>query len=322
MPPQVSVKTTARLHLGFLDMRGDLGRKFGGIGLALNDPGTSITLSHAEANRVTGPERARAQDLLETAQDRLSITTRHHLTIHEAIPAHSGLGSGTQLALAIAAALRKLEDLPKNSASDAAMLSRGARSGLGAGLIETGGIVVDGGRGAKTITPPTISRLEFPQNWRVILVRDAAALGLYGANEKEAFASLAPLSALASGELCRLVLMQVLPSLAEREFAAFASAITRIQQIVGDYFSPAQSGRRFTSPKVETLIERLQNAGATGVGQTSWGPTGFAFAESEDSAEKFCAAVKAQATSLNLSISVHRGLNHGAAVDKVYTSTA
>ena len=169
MPPQVSVKTTARLHLGFLEMRGDLGRKFGGIGLALNDPGTSITLSHAEANRVTGPEHARAQDLLETAQDRLSITTRHHLTIHEAIPAHSGLGSGTQLALAIAAALRKLEDLPKNSASDAAMLSRGARSGLGAGLFETGGIVVDGGRGAKTITPPTISRLEFPQNWRPVL---------------------------------------------------------------------------------------------------------------------------------------------------------
>ena len=322
MPPQVSVKTTARLHLGFLDMRGDLGRKFGGLGLALDAPGTSITLTHAEANRVTGPERARGQDLLETAQDRLSITTRHHLNIYEAIPAHSGLGSGTQLALAIAASLRKLENLPKDSASDAAMLSRGARSGLGAGLFETGGVVVDGGRGAKTITPPAISRAEFPQNWRVILVRDTAALGLYGSNEKEAFASLAPLSTHASGELCRLVLMQVLPSLAEREFAAFTSAITRIQQIVGDYFAPAQSGRRFTSPKVETLIERLQTAGATGIGQTSWGPTGFAFAESEDLAEKFCASVKAQATSLDLNLSVHRGLNHGAIINKVYTTTA
>ena len=116
--------------------------------------------------------------------------------------------------------------------------------------------------------------------------------------------------------------MQVLPSLAEREFAAFTSAITRIQQIVGDYFAPAQSGRRFTSPKVETLIERLQTAGATGIGQTSWGPTGFAFAESEDLAEKFCASVKAQATSLDLNLSVHRGLNHGAIINKVYTTTA
>ncbi len=36
MAPKVSVEATARLHLGFLDMNGGLGRKFGGLGLSLD----------------------------------------------------------------------------------------------------------------------------------------------------------------------------------------------------------------------------------------------------------------------------------------------
>lgn len=64
------------------------------------------------------------------------------------------------------------------------MLSRGARSGLGAGLFEQGGFVVDGGRGPSTLTPPVISRTSFPQEWRVILVHDPAAVGLHDAEEK------------------------------------------------------------------------------------------------------------------------------------------
>jgi beta-ribofuranosylaminobenzene 5'-phosphate synthase len=322
MAAKVSVAATARLHLGFLDMNGGLGRKFGGLGLALDAPATRITLTRSEANAVEGPESGRGAALLEKAQAALAPETTHALAIHEAIPPHSGFGSGTQLALAIAAALRRLEDLPHDAAADAALMSRGARSGLGAGLFVTGGLVVDGGRGPNTRTPPVIARAEFPEAWRVLVVSDPTAVGLHGADEKEAFVALPPSSGAESGELCRLVLMQALPALAERDLCAFGAAIGRIQEIVGDYFAPAQGGRRFTSAKVEDAIGRLIREGATGGGQTSWGPTGFAFVESEAAAQAIVARLEPEARAAGLEIAIRKGLNRGATIDAVYAEIA
>ncbi|PPD43482.1 MAG: GHMP kinase [Methylocystis sp.] len=322
MSARVSVAATARLHLGFLDMNGGLGRKFGGLGLSLDAPVTRLTLARAAQNGVSGAESARAAQLLEKAQAVLAPGSAHALTIHEAIPAHSGFGSGTQLALAVTAALRRLEDLPHEPAADAAMMSRGARSGLGAGLFATGGLVVDGGRGAQTQTPPVIARAAFPEAWRVLLVSDPAAVGLHGADEREAFVALPPSRPDESGELCRLVLMQALPALAETDLAAFGAAVTRIQEIVGDYFAPRQGGRRFTSAKVEAAVAKLLREGATGGGQTSWGPTGFAFAESEAAAQTMLARVGPQARAEGLEISIRKGLNRGAKIDAVYARMA
>ena len=322
MAATVSVAATARLHLGFLDMNGGLGRKFGGLGLSLDAPATRLTLARAKENSVEGPESARGAQLLARAQAALAPGAAHALTIHEAIPAHSGFGSGTQLALAIAAALRRLEDLPHDSAADAALMSRGARSGLGAGLFVTGGVVVDGGRGPGTLTPPVIARSAFPEEWRVLLICDPTCVGLHGADEREAFVALPPSSPAESDELCRLVLMQALPALAERDLAAFGAAVARIQEIVGDYFAPKQGGRRFTSAKVEAAVGRLMRDGATGGGQTSWGPTGFAFVESEAAAQAIVARIEAQARAEGLAISIHKGLNSGAKIDAVFAQMA
>ncbi len=82
------------------------------------------------------------------------------------------------------------------------------------------------------------------------------------------------------GEICRHVLMGVMPALVERDLAAFGAAISAIQRLVGNYFAPAQGGV-FTSETCRRLAHRLAEAGAVGIGQSSWGPTGFAFAPSE-----------------------------------------
>jgi beta-RFAP synthase len=322
MPTRVSVAAAARLHLGFLDMNGGLGRKFGGLGLSIDAPATRLTLERAEATRVAGAEAERAGALLERAVAALAPGKRFRLTVDAAIPSHSGLGSGTQLALAIAAALRRLEDLPADIDADAALLQRGARSGLGAGLFTRGGLIVDGGRGAGTTTPPVIARLAFPQDWRILLVSDPAAVGLHGAEERKAFAELAPLSEADAGRLCRLVLMQALPAAAEMDFAGFGAAITQIQAIVGDYFAPAQGGRRFTSAAVERLLARLADAGATGIGQTSWGPTGFAFAPSEEEARRLAALMGREAEGSRLDLSIVAGLDRGAKIDAAYARIA
>jgi beta-ribofuranosylaminobenzene 5'-phosphate synthase len=328
MPEQPSVKevrvtASARLHLGFLDMNGGLGRKFGGLGLAIGGPRTRIELTRGDAaTLVEGLETERAGRLLEKVVAAFAPQAgKYHLVVHEAIPAHAGLGSGTQLALAIAAALRRLEDIPLDAAADAALMERGARSGLGAGLFQAGGLVVDGGRGARGLTPPVVARLPFPSEWRVLLVFDKNAEGLSGDREREAFSALPPFSAAQAGELCRRVLLQALPAVAERDIAAFGEAITQIQHIVGDYFAPAQSGRRFTSRAVEAMISRLLAEGAVGGGQTSWGPTGFAFADSEAEARRLVQAVAGEAAA-GLSLEIVEGVERGASVDAVYARIA
>lgn len=322
MPARVSVTAAARLHLGFLDMAGSLGRRFGGIGLSISGPATRLTLAPADAAEASGEDSARASALLEKTTAALAPGKRYRLTVHEAIPPHSGLGSGTQLALAIAAAVRHLERLPADVEADAALLQRGARSGLGAGLFARGGLVVDGGRGAATTTPPIVSRLPFPDDWRILLAFDPAAVGLHGADERRAFSELPPFSEADAGRLCRLVLMQALPAAAERDLAAFGAAITQIQAIVGDYFAPAQGGRRFTSAAVETLLALLAEEGATGVGQTSWGPTGFAFVANEEEAVRLAARAVQSGATHGLDLQIVKGLERGALIDAVHAEVA
>ena len=319
---EVCVTASARLHLGFLDLHGGLGRKFGGLGLAIGGPRTRVTLARADDTHVEGAEAARAQKLLERAIAALAPGVASHLTVHEAIPAHAGLGSGTQLALAIAGALRRLEDLDPDPAADAAFLERGGRSGLGAGLFTDGGFVVDGGRGLSGPTPPVVARLPFPPEWRVLLVMDPKAAGLHGDNEREAFAVLPPFEEAQAGDLCRRVLMQALPALAERDIEAFGAAIAHIQTVVGDYFAPAQGGRRFASAAVENLVARLMREGAVGGGQSSWGPTGFAFAQSDAQAREIFARVKAGAKAEGLVLEIVEGLAHGAKIDAIYARMA
>jgi beta-ribofuranosylaminobenzene 5'-phosphate synthase len=317
---EVRVAASARLHLGFLDLHGGLGRRFGGLGLAIDGPKTRLTLTRAKETSVEGPEAARAAALLEKAQSAFASGLEARLVIHEAIPAHAGLGSGTQLALAIAAALRRLEDVAGDAASDAAALGRGARSGLGAGLFERGGFVVDGGRTEDGSTAPVVARLPFPPEWRVLLVSDPRAKGAHGEGEREAFARLQAFSEATAGEICRRVLLQALPALVERDLPAFGAAIEHIQRAVGDYFAPAQGGGRFLSPVVGRTVAALVAEGAVGGGQTSWGPTGFAFAASEAEAERIASRVRP--LEAGLSVEVFRALDRGAKLDAVYARVA
>ena len=146
-----------------------------------------------------------------------------------------------------------------------------------------GGFIVDAGRGKNTEIPPVISHMSFPEHWRIILIFDDGTEGINGVPERRVFSTLPPMDEATTGLLCRLTMMQVLPSLTENNCTQFGSAITRIQNIIGDYFAQAQGGR-YTSPFLEPILRELGQAGATGFGQSSWGPTGFAFFPNETSA--------------------------------------
>ncbi len=247
---RVQVTTTARLHLGFLDLAGDLGRRFGSIGLAIDAFETRLELHEAARFEVSGEERERGAHIARRIADGLGLDTEKKLIISNAIPAHAGLGSGTQLALAIAAAFRRLAQLPLNSREDARLLDRGARSGVGVALFERGGLAVDAGRGPNTETPPVVAWMNFPSDWRVLLLLDPQIEGAHGEAERRAFARLPRFPADAASEICRCTLMQILPGAAEADLEAFGDGVSRIQEILGDHFAPVQGGGRFISVPV------------------------------------------------------------------------
>jgi beta-RFAP synthase len=310
----VTIRVPARLHLGFLDLNGELGRRFGSIGVAINGYATSLTLASAPRLMCEGVQAERGRDFLLAMIAHLKLPIAHHLRIDEAIPSHAGLGSGTQMALAIATALRRLHGLKLDIVGDSLRLDRGARSGIGIGLFNRGGFVVDSGRGHTSTVPPIISRLPFPPKWRFVLVADPNRQGVHGASEQAAFAALPPFPAETAGSLCRLTLMKILPALVEHDISYFGASISEMQAILGDYFASAQGGGRFASPPVAGVLQVLERAGAHGVGQSSWGPTGFALAATIAQAQQLAGLARNHARGSGLDIRICAALNHGAQI--------
>jgi beta-ribofuranosylaminobenzene 5'-phosphate synthase len=309
----VQVTTTARLHLGFLDLAGDLGRRFGSIGLAIDGFETRLELREALSFEVLGEERERAAQIARRIAETLGLDTRKKLIISNAIPAHAGLGSGTQLALAIAAAFRRLAGLPLDAREDARLLDRGARSGVGVALFERGGLAVDAGRGPNTEVPPAVAWMNFPRDWRILLILDPRVEGAHDEEERQAFAGLPRFSADAASEICRSTLMQILPGAAETDLEAFGDGVARIQEILGDHFAPVQGGGRFGSAPVGRVAARLKALGARGIGQSSWGPSGFAFASDPDHAQ-FLAQRAGAEGELGVEIRICSARDHGAEI--------
>ena len=313
---RVTVSVPARLHLGFVDLNGDMGRRFGSVGIAIDKPHTRVVVGRNERTQIEGPDEARAQGYLEALIRRFNLDRRLHLRVADVIPGHVGLGSGTQLGLAIGAALSHFFGLGLDACTLAGLLARGARSSIGIATFESGGVVLDGGRGDRDEPPPILSRLPFPEDWRVLLVYDHRRQGLHGTAEIDAFRRLPTFPSEQAAHLCRTMLMVALPALAEVDFKRFSAGVAELQRVIGDHFRPLQ-GARFMSPAIAEVLAWLESEGIVGVGQSSWGPTGFALIDSEAAAAGLLAAARRHWSppASDLSFAVTRGRNRGADIE-------
>jgi beta-ribofuranosylaminobenzene 5'-phosphate synthase len=309
----VEIVAPARLHLGFLDLGGGLGRRFGSLGLAIDGFDARLRVTRAEAPDAAGPDAARARDYVALAAAGLGVSPNVRVTIATTSPAHAGFGSGTQLALAVASALARLNGIALSATDLAATVGRGARSGVGVGVFERGGFVLDGGRRVEGGIAPILLRLPFPSAWRLLLALDPERRGLHGQAEASAFTHLPSFAEALSGRLCREVLLRLLPGLVEQDFAAVSLAIGEMQRELGDYFSGAQRGR-YTSPRVGDALAAVAARGMVGVGQSSWGPTGFALMKDAAQAEAMAATLSADPRFAALQFRVVVAANRGADV--------
>jgi beta-ribofuranosylaminobenzene 5'-phosphate synthase len=310
----IRVIAPARLHLGFLDLNGALGRRYGSIGLSVDAPATDLTIRPAASFAAEGPERERVGKLLRRFAEHFKLPGAYFAQLASAIPAHAGLGSGTQLALATGAAMMRLAGIEADPRRLGELVDRGARSAIGMASFIDGGFIIDGGRGSGDHAPPVIVQTAFPDDWRVLLVLDTTAVGVHGDRETRAFATLREFPQSTAAHLCHLTLLRLLPGLQERDLAMFGNALSEIQEIVGGHFAGAQGGGIWSSPDVGRLVRRMGELGARGLGQSSWGPTGFAFVDSADAANKLFHTLGEDAKGLGLEIMIVRGRNSGASI--------
>ncbi len=311
---KVMVLAPARLHMGFIDLSGALGRHFGSIGIGLNEINTCLTIIAADGLTATGPSGERAMKCARKLCQALKVPDGVAIDISSAIPEHIGLGSGTQMALAVGMGLSHFYGLDLTVRDIAQLADRGARSGIGIGVFEKGGLVLDGGRGPTTTTPPLLVQMAVPDDWRFILVFDQRGQGLHGAQEINAFKQLPPFPRREAERLCYLLLMQALPAIAEANLPQFGAVISELQTTVGEHFAPVQGGI-FTSSEVAEAIDCLQQQGAVAIGQTSWGPTGFCAVQGADRAAALVSQLQQRFAASQLSFMVVSARNQGAEIN-------
>lgn len=286
----VKVSGSARLHLGFLDLNGSIGRKFGSFGLAIDHFSTTAIVRAASNTSISAPQQHqvdKALSLLENFNQKfkesINVDACVALELIECIPEHAGFGSGTQFTLTVLTALAKFHQLNITTREIASLFSRGKRSGIGIATFDQGGFIVDGGNAPNNTVPPIIARHPFPDEWRIVLILDPHHQGIHGNQELNAFKTLPEFPQTSSQQICHITLMQLLPALVEKDLTKFGQAIADVQAMIGDHFAPAQGGR-YTSENVEQLLLHAKSLGFNGIAQSSWGPTGCLFTESETQA--------------------------------------
>jgi beta-RFAP synthase len=276
---KVKVTTSARLHLGFMDLNGDLGRLYGSIGVSVKAPQTQLTIEDHEElviGEMDDQIKKRISSFLKAFSTHFKTVPRGIINLERHIPEHKGLGSGSQLGLALMTALTKVCNISVKNHALARIAGRGLRSGIVITAFEKGGFIIDGGKrvikGKKQCNEPpsAILRYNFPASWHFVLVIPEKKVGLSGEQEKEAMGYVSP-SRRISEEICRLTMMQLLPALVDEDLEKFGDAVSEIDIRTGAFFKPVQGGI-YSEKSSYSIIRHMIDSGAAGAGQSSWGP--------------------------------------------------
>jgi len=310
-PAAVEIRTPARIHLGMLSFGAPGIRSFGGVGVMLDRPGVVLRVRRAHRIEARGPLAERALQFARGATEAWGLGDMGYGLEVVSVPAtHAGLGSGTQLGLAVAAGLRHLfRRAPTESAGVASpppaerpldalahewvfdvreaielarAAGRGRRSCIGVYGFSRGGLIVEAGRHVDaTQTPPDdatrefspmVARARLPEAWRCVVIAARGSSGLHGEAERAAFARLPPVPADVTAGLAKIALMDLLPAAVEGKFAEFAAAVRSYGVLAGKPFE-AESASLPHAAATAQLLELLDELGITGCAQSSWGPT-------------------------------------------------
>jgi beta-RFAP synthase len=285
----------------------------------------------AERLTIDGLERSRAMRTIDAWQtayaDELSERWGGHSDLlpvcirKVAGPrAHAGLGSGTQLALALATGLHRMF-LPGRllTPESAVELGRGRRSAVGTYGFFLGGLIVDGGQQIAGELGQLVRNLPLPESWRVLLIMPTSAEGPAGDVEDALFERLPRSSPGENERLQVLALQRLVPAAEQGSFDEFSEAVYEFGYLAGLQFAAVQSGP-FNGALVKAIVEEVRGSGIRGVGQSSWGPTVFALVSSEAEARERLADLDQRLAHLPVSCLLTRASRAGRVVSEVSES--
>lgn len=297
---EVRVVAPSRLHFGLRSFgAATTGRGFGGLGVMLDQPGTRLRVRAASDWQVVGPaewhpaERdeiqlrmTRAAMALDDAGGTAGLPSVR-VEVEQSPRLHTGLGSGTQLSLAVAVALAAHErrGLPDLTAL-AQRLGRGKRSAIGLYGFFHGGLIVDGGRRDDEPLAPLLLQLPMPAEWRWLVFLSRRDRGLSGSPEAAAFADQLPeVECSRTAEMARRLVQELLPAAVTGHIAEFGEALYHYGREAGLCYVGQQQGA-YRDERTTRLVEALRREGILGVGQSSWGPAVFALVPGADEAAR------------------------------------
>lgn len=318
----------SRLHFGlFSTSPGEspnIARVYGGLGLMIDSPRLCLRLRPTQDWQSESELRPRLREFRDKVRARFPQITPVHLEEKDTIPSHFGLGSGTQLGLAVIRLMTESVGLRLGIEDLCGISERGGRSAIGSHGFSLGGFIVDAGHkaGETDCLGQLASRFEFPHSWPIILTQLSDRPGLSGPREKAVFESLSKESLVIKvpddqrrDRLCRLALLGVVPALLTCDWEGFTEGIGEFNRVAGEPFSIWQGGDHIKG--ADSWISFCRQNKVKGVGQSSWGPSLFAIAADEDQARFLANAWVQKGFGPEQKVQITRARNQGCLINQI-----
>ncbi len=330
------ITTPCRIHLSLIDENGYTGRVDGGIGLMLDRPNVVFEASNSaeefkiEAHKYYRESIEVINEIASRVFKTFNISNKNfHFNLKRYFPSHVGLGSKTQLSLAIITAITRLKSIDHLSTEYLTQLvDRGGTSGIGWRGFETGGFILDGGHeygkgkekesflpsSASSNSNPalTISRHNIPNNWRFVLIIPNVKKGAYGDEEIRVFQEYAPIPKIEVNEVSHLIIMKILPGILKNDLKCFGEGLKRIQSIG---FKKIEINLQHQI--VKDLLYFFEDYGLKAYGMSSFGPSVVGVVESDSEAEKLLKVVQKNQKNGGGHIYICKPNNSGAKIEYI-----
>lgn len=281
---KTEITTSARIHLGLIEMNGEFGRKNMSLGITLRNPQWRVIVTSSRQRQlVWGTHLPSREEELKVLLDKLSsdLVPPHQnfkLNIYEGIPANIGLGSTTSLYMAIALSLNKHFGTNLSNTEICTIIKRGGTSGISFLGTMHSGLLLDSGSAlpsappyfsssdfASSSPPSLISKFNLPIKKILYVIPNSK--GIAGIKEQNLFQQICPVSAQSVATTARIVLSHILAGCAEKNMDLICQGISLLQHHGFKAKEIAAYGH-----KIKRLIKKIESAGGLGVGMSSFGP--------------------------------------------------
>ncbi len=300
---QVKIITNSRLHFGFLNLKSQETYSFGGMGLSIDKYPTTITVTKARKFK------SNLSEVLNKKIKKFFLINKLNSNIQidciQKPESHIGLGSGTQLTLAIEEALNKIYELKYTNCE---IFKRAYRSGIGYNSYNNGGFIVDSPK-RDLNNNKIIFKCNFPKHWKIILLFDRNMKGTYGKKEEKFFLSN-NISSIRK-KLSDITLNEIIPSVIYEDFDIFARSLTQFQKLNSSFYTSIQKSIHL-STDIADIIKKIRSNFNIASGQSSWGPTSYMFTDSRNDLKEIISILDREISMYNnLSYNVVSAKNNG-----------